>query len=231
MRDQTLVGTKRLCLVGVMIGVGLVAGVLGWLSGIDPGERGDRGIWLPSVVALGEIRTRSGIYRNTEGLAVLEAGSGEFQDRESLLAEKAWALNAARSRYEKILGMGKESELYGKYTEIWEIYQAVSTQRIFAAIHRNDRNAAFRVYQTDSYSLFDQANRVLDELIAFNAAQATRTEANRTALNGETARRSAFMGLGIGIGAVLAFALCGLSLAIGKADGAGAGLDRETDGS
>ncbi len=202
---------KILCLVGTILVliIGLGGFSLKQVGLLNDRAQDIRENWLPSVSALGEMRSLVMTYRSREAGSILAVTDEELRESDARLSDALQAFNAAQSRYERAISSEKERALYNDFKSLWEHYLKVSTEKLLPLSRKNENDAAGRVYRGESRTLSSRIDEALLKLRALNTegAEAAGEE-------GAAAYRTAFSGVIVAIVAALIIGLIGGLLAV-----------------
>ena len=109
-----------------MTGMGLLA--VSRMQSINARAVEIQSIWLPSVQALGELRTGVMNYRSVlRGHLLSETAEGKAAAEQRLEAQ-IQRNNRTRQTYEKLIGSAEERETYAKWAKEWDAYKAIAQQ-------------------------------------------------------------------------------------------------------
>ena len=109
-----------------MTGMGLLA--VSRMQSINARAVEIQSIWLPSVQALGELRTGVMNYRSVlRGHLLSETAEGKAAAEQRLEAQ-IQRNNSTRQTYEKLIGSAEERETYAKWAKEWDAYKAIAQQ-------------------------------------------------------------------------------------------------------
>ena len=158
-------------------------GILKTDTGIDKLDKE----WLPSVVYISRI---NGCISDVPGdvlqLAV-ETDPDNMKQIEALMNESLQQVEEYSEKYQNNLSTSEERALYEKFRSNWTDYLG-QLSAITADAKANNLAGAYQKY-TASYSTWQQADRILEELTAYDVKQANDT-ANKASKAAEAAKRS-----------------------------------------
>ncbi len=84
--------------------------------------------WLPSVQALGDLRSNVLTYRNVVRQHLLVESLEEKQAQEKLVDRVVEANTATRAKYEKMIVSAEERALYNEWVQLWESYKKAAQE-------------------------------------------------------------------------------------------------------
>lgn len=122
--------------------------------------------WMPSIVAIDAINAAVSDYRVAECMHVLTTDDAGMARREAEMQELSQQLGNWRRKYEKLISSDEEREIYGKMSTSLDAY-AESSRKAIELSRRNDNVKAAAALQA-SGALFDELNRLTDDLVALN---------------------------------------------------------------
>lgn len=79
--------------------------------------------WLPSVQALGDLRSNVLTYRNVVRQHMLVETLEEKQAQEKLIDRIVEANTAVRAKYEKMIASDEERAVYNEWVQLWDSYK------------------------------------------------------------------------------------------------------------
>ncbi|WP_372399068.1 methyl-accepting chemotaxis protein [Azospirillum sp. HJ39] len=202
---------KILCLVGTILVLimGLGGFSLKQVSLLNDRAQDIRENWLPSVSALGEIRSLVMDYRAREASHILSTAQADKQNDDRRLSDTLKKLTEAQSNYEKLITPGREAALYGEFSNHLKEYLKLSNERLLDLSRKNQADTVRLLYQTDSREGAARMEAALVKLTTYNMEQA-----QAAGEQGEAVYRTAFGGVIAAIVVALVIGILGGLLAV-----------------
>ncbi|MBC7583814.1 MAG: MCP four helix bundle domain-containing protein, partial [Tardiphaga sp.] len=189
-----------------MTGMGLLA--VSRMQSINARAVEIQSIWLPSVQALGELRTGVTNYRSVlRGHLLSETAEGKAAAEQRLEAQ-VQRNNKTRQAYEKLIGSAEERETYANWAKEWDAYKAIAQQ--IMALSRSAGSGfpreAIKLNEDKAIPQGEAADKLLETNVELNnkgakkAGDAATNEYNSAfMLLAVILGISAVLGIGIGI--------------------------------
>ncbi|QDM15443.1 HAMP domain-containing protein [Tardiphaga sp. vice352] len=189
-----------------MTGMGLLA--VSRMQSINARAVEIQSIWLPSVQALGELRTGVTNYRSVlRGHLLSETAEGKAAAEQRLEAQ-VQRNNKTRQAYEKLIGSAEERETYANWAKEWDAYKAIAQQ--IMALSRSAGSGfpreAIKLNEEQAIPQGEAADKLLETNVELNnkgakkAGDAATNEYNSAfMLLAVILGISAVLGIGIGI--------------------------------
>jgi methyl-accepting chemotaxis protein len=136
--------------------------------------------WLPSIKVLGELNDQISSFRRAELIHILTASDEGKREYERRMNEQQDTIAKTRKRYEPLISEPGEREGYPKFSDNWEKYLEIH-KRILALSQKNQNDEAGKIAVTESAKVFQEAERILGELIEVNAKGADKSAAEAVA--------------------------------------------------
>ena len=180
------------------------------LGGVQHGVTEVAANWLPSVVAVNEIRAASSEVRIKQlRLLALSDTPAHLAENETALAATHEALAAARRAYEPLISSPEERALYDAFAAAWGSFVRADaeTRRLMEAGHQAEATALLSGH--DAVRFYDEARAALQRDVKLNESGARR-DADAAMVDTATARTTAIVATLMALIAALAAAAFGL---------------------
>jgi methyl-accepting chemotaxis protein len=126
---------------------------------------------LPKTELLGRINASLSHFRYLEGEHVLSKDAKELADEERELTHAEQELSSASTDYSRLGNSGQERSLFDSFQAKWSSYR--EQHRTLVQLSRtNKKDEAATLYKGDLGTLFDDMNKIVDQLLDLNRASA-----------------------------------------------------------
>ncbi|WP_374370064.1 methyl-accepting chemotaxis protein [Dongia sp.] len=163
------IGGKIMAAMGVLL---MIIIGLGVFSTTRLGDVNDRSTeiaenWLPSVAAVGAMRTEAMRHRTREAGHILSTTPEAIAEYEKLITDALERVTASQQEYEKMISSDEERALYQAYLAQREKYLSLSEEMLaLSRVNKNEEAAA--IYSTASRQQFFAMDEPLGKLVELN---------------------------------------------------------------
>ncbi|SFI49836.1 methyl-accepting chemotaxis protein [Methylobacterium brachiatum] len=185
-----------LCLGQGLISITTLAGIRANVTGIATN-------WLPSVVAITNIRAAASEIRIKQLRALTLGGSPEVRaENDRQMTEAASALADARKVYEPLISSTEERALYDAFGAAWDRYAAVGYEAVRLAEAGKAADGAQLMSAPTNINLYNDVRTALAKDVALNERGAD-VDADRAMAATASATLMAYLAIGLGMVAAI----------------------------
>ena len=185
-----------LCLGQGLISITTLAGIRANVTGIATN-------WLPSVVAITNIRAAASEIRIKQLRALTLGGSPEVRaENDRQMTEAASALADARRVYEPLISSTEERALYDAFGAAWDRYAAVGYEAVRLAEAGKAADGAQLMSAPTNINLYNDVRTALAKDVALNERGAD-VDADRAMAATASATLMAYLAIGLGMVAAI----------------------------
>ena len=164
--------------------------------------------WLPSVVALGNVRDAAADMRIKQLRLFATVTKSDLSEMRKQLDLASMRLAKARQVYEPLISSAEERRLYEAFSAHWNRYEAVEAEA-FHLIERGRSNEAIALNALpENIQIYNDAHDVVSRAVALNEGGA-RTDADRASAGSDAAMLAAYVALALAVAAAAGAALFG----------------------
>ncbi|MGW5961088.1 methyl-accepting chemotaxis protein, partial [Methylorubrum thiocyanatum] len=174
------------------------------LNGVRDGVNGLATNWLPSVIAVNQIRAQAAEVRIKQYRLVTASTDAQKllthrQQYESALERMA----EARRRYEPMITSAEERALYNRFVGHWNVYQQISHNLLSLMQSGQSKEALSELADVNTLKIYTEMGEALAENVALNERGA-QSDADLSVSNAERAALAAYVAVALAIVAALA---------------------------
>nr|WP_315203554.1 methyl-accepting chemotaxis protein [uncultured Albidiferax sp.] len=159
--------------------------------------------WLPSVEKVNQMNTNISDLRVSELQHVMNTNDLAMASIEKDMAAVLADFGSVEKSYVQLISSPEEQKLYDHFAADWKQYMQIH-QQVMALSRKNDNEAAKKLLEGESRTLFESASNTLDKLVELNS-QGSIAESTHAADAYATAR--SVLGAFCAVGLVLAMAI------------------------
>ncbi|GLS68210.1 methyl-accepting chemotaxis protein [Methylobacterium tardum] len=166
--------------------------------------------WLPSVIAVTNIRATASEVRIKQLRSLAMAGTSERRaDNARDLADALAASAAARKAYEPLISSDEERRLYDVFVAAWDRYESVGREAMRLAEGGQAAEGLALISRPENISLYNDVRNALAQDVALNEHGA-RTDADAAMTAADEAKTAVYVAIALAMVAAAAAAIFAL---------------------
>ncbi|MCJ2032755.1 methyl-accepting chemotaxis protein [Methylobacterium sp. J-068] len=159
--------------------------------------------WLPSVIAINEIKAAAAEVRIKQlRLLALSTTPAQLAENEVQLQAAQAQITAARKVYEPMIATAEERKLYEAFSTEWRQFEAISNDAARLAAVDRRADALALIGKQENVDLYNNIRTLLSRDVALNEHGA-REEANAAGIDVDAASTAAYIAVSFAVAAAL----------------------------
>ena len=158
--------------------------------------------WLPSVIAINNVRAAATDLRVRELRLTGMSNAANLADNQSQLAEAKGKVEKARQVYEPLISSNEERVLYKSFIEAWDRYRAVGEEAMQLAGNGRNQDGMALLSKPENINLFNAARQTLIRDVELNQDGATQ-DARLALIDVDDAAVAAYVAITLALAAAL----------------------------